>query len=99
MSVEFRRMIKARTHGALESRAKEKRPTGGKAFGYRNGTIDDAEARIVREILELAADGVSDKHIATRLNAQRIPSPGSSWNRTKRRAAGWMNSPRQLGIR
>ena len=33
----FREMVKDRTYAALESRAKENRPTGGRAYGYRNG--------------------------------------------------------------
>jgi site-specific DNA recombinase len=92
MSVEFRRMIKARTHAALETRAKEKRPTGGRAYGYRDGAVDKGEAFIVREMYGRFADGASCRAIAVDLNARRIPSPGSSWNRTKRRAGGWMGS-------
>lgn len=34
MSEEFRAMIADRTHAALESRAKGRRPTGGRAYGY-----------------------------------------------------------------
>ena len=34
----------------------------------------------------------SCRTIATDLNARRIPSPGSSWKRSTRRAAGWMGS-------
>lgn len=88
----FREMVKDRTYAALESRAKEKRATGGRAYGYRDGKVDKGEAYMVREIFGRFADGASCRTIAADLNARRIPSPGSSWNRTERRAAGWMGS-------
>ena len=99
MSVEFRRMIRARTHAALETRAKEKRPTGGKAYGYRNGKVDRGEAFIVREIFGRFADGASCRTIAADLNARRIASPGSSWKRTERQGSGWMGSGVRIILR
>lgn len=92
MSIEFRRMIKARTHAALTSRARAGRSAGGKAYGYRDGKVDKGEAFIVREIFGKFADGASPRTIAGELNARRIQSPGASWNRTERRANGWMGS-------
>jgi len=88
----FRDMVKDRTYAALESRAKEHKPTGGRAYGYRDGKVDKGEAFIVREIFGRFADGESCRTIASDLNARRIPSPGASWNRSVRRAAGWMGS-------
>jgi site-specific DNA recombinase len=88
----FREMVKDRTYAALESRAKEKRATGGRAYGYRDGKVDRGEAFIIREIFGKFADGASCRAIATELNGRRIPSPGSTWNRTERRAHGWMGS-------
>ena len=88
----FREMVKDRTYAALESRAKEKKPTGGRAYGYRDGKVDKGEAYIVREIFGRFADGASCRTIAEDLNARRIPSPGSSWKRSTRRASGWMGS-------
>jgi len=88
----FREMVKDRTYAALESRAKEKRATGGRAYGYCDGKVDKGEAYIVREIFGRFADGASCRTIAADLNARRIPSPGSAWNRTVRRTAGWMGS-------
>jgi DNA invertase Pin-like site-specific DNA recombinase len=38
----FREMVKDRTYAALESRAKEKKLTGGRAYGYRSGKVDRA---------------------------------------------------------
>jgi hypothetical protein len=41
-------------------RAKEGRPTGGRAFGYdRVGDVIEAEAAVVREIFERTAAGES----------------------------------------
>lgn len=88
----FREMVKDRTYAALESRAKEKKPTGGRAYGYRNGKIDKGEAYIVKEIFGRFADGASCRTIASDLNVRRIPSPGSSWKRSTRRGSGWMGS-------
>jgi site-specific DNA recombinase len=88
----FREMVKDRTYAALESRAKEKKLTGGRAYGYRNGKIDKGEPYIVKEIFGRFADGASCRTIASDLNARRIPSPGSTWKRATRRASGWMGS-------
>jgi site-specific DNA recombinase len=92
MSIEFRRMIKHRTHAALMSRARAGRSAGGKAYGYREGKIDKGEAFIVREIFGRFADGASPRSIAADFNARNIASPGSSWKRVERRTGGWMAS-------
>ena len=83
----FREMVKDRTYAALESRAKDKKPTGGRAYGYHDGKVDKGEAFIVREIFGKYAAGASCRTIAADLNARRIP-----WNRTERRSSGWMGS-------
>jgi DNA invertase Pin-like site-specific DNA recombinase len=89
----FREMISDRTYAALESRAKERKPTGGRAYGYEDGKVDARQAKVVREIFtRFADDNESCRAIAAALNAKRIPSPGSTWNRVERRAAGWMGS-------
>lgn len=101
----FRDMIRERTYSALESRAKEQRPTGGKSYGYTTAPInpDDPDnkkrdvivpkqAEIVREIFELYGSGATQKAIAKELNERGVPSPGSSWKREKRRCRGWMAS-------
>jgi hypothetical protein len=93
MSVEFRRMIKHRTHAALESRARVGRSAGGKAYAYTNTwQVVPAEAAVVIEIFEKFTDGRSSHSIAAALNARGVPSPGSSWTRTQRRAQGWVAS-------
>jgi site-specific DNA recombinase len=95
----FREMVKDRTYAALESRAKERKATGGRAYGYRDGKVDKGEAYIVREMFGRFADGASCRTIAADLNARRIPSPGSTWKRAERRAAGWMGSPIRMILR
>lgn len=88
----FREMVKDRTYAALESRAKERRATGGRAYRYHDGKVDKGEACIVQEIFGRFAEGASCRTIAADLNARRIPSPGATWNRAVRRASGWMGS-------
>jgi DNA invertase Pin-like site-specific DNA recombinase len=69
----FREMIKDRTYTTLETRARANRPTGSRAFGYRDGKVDEAAAAIVREIFGKFADGASCRTIAGELNARGIP--------------------------
>ncbi len=105
MGEAFRDMIRERTYSALESRAKEHRPTGGKCYGYETVPLnpDDSEskkhlqtvpkqAEIVREIFKLYGGGATQKAIAKKLNERGVHSPGSSWKRKKRRCRGWMAS-------
>ena len=105
MGEAFRDMIRERTYSALESRAKEKRPTGGKCYGYRTVPMDPndpgskkhveimpKQAEIVRGIFARYIEGASYRTIVSELNNRRVPSPGSSWKRVKRRGRGWMGS-------
>lgn len=88
----FRDMVRDKTKAALETRARDGRPTGGKCYGYREGAVFGLEATIVREIYEKFAQGASCRGIAAELNARSVPSPGSTWARKERRCAGWMGS-------
>lgn len=54
--------------------------------------IDKEQAKIVRESFEHYAHGASVQGIAADLNERKAPSPGSTWNRTKGRCAGWAQS-------
>ncbi len=94
MSDELRAGIRARTHSALEMRAKSNRPTGGKTYGYDNaGQIILTESAIVREIFERIAVGHSMREVANELNARGVPSPGAQWQRSERRRdARWLIS-------
>jgi site-specific DNA recombinase len=70
----FREMVKDRTYSALESRAKAGRPTGGRAYGYRVGRVNNSEAIIVVEIFAAFGDGLTYRAIAAELNGRRIPA-------------------------
>ncbi len=100
MAEAYRDEIARRTRRGLEGLAVAGKPTGGRAYGYiaarDSGTgrieINEAEAAIVVRIFMLYADGRSPRSIAALLNAERIASPGSSWNRKSRRTSGWLAS-------
>ncbi len=100
MAEAYRDEIARRTRRGLEGRAVAGQPTGGKAYGYiaaRDGEsgrieINETEAAIVRRIFEMYASGMSPRAIAATLNEEKIPSPGSAWNRTSRRTSGWLAS-------
>jgi site-specific DNA recombinase len=95
----FREMVKERTYSALESRARDRRPTGGRAYGYRNGAVEPVEFEIVREIFRRSGEGESTHSIAAELNARRVPSPGSTWARKERRCVGWAGSAVRVILR
>jgi site-specific DNA recombinase len=89
---EFERAkIRERTgRGAREKARRGTKPTGAAAFGYRLDpralgglAVDPAEAAIVRQVFTWAADGVSIRSIAARLDAQGIrPRRAARWSRT-----------------
>lgn len=88
MSEEFRAGIADRTRSALVMRAHAGSPTGGKAYGYRDG-----EGAVLFEIFERFAAGESMKQIVMDLNRRNIPSPGASWKRETRAKHGrWLVS-------
>ena len=95
----FRRMISKKTHAALASRALRRSWTGGKPYGYdlsesdgRKVLVVNKHADLVREIYERFVKGESCNDIARVLNKRQVPSPGSTWNRSKRRHQGWLES-------
>src|ERR1700722_12529359 len=47
---------------------------------------------VVIKTLGSAARDPDDFRGSAELNGRRIPSPGSTWKRSKRRASGWMGS-------
>ncbi|HTC50738.1 MAG TPA: recombinase family protein [Steroidobacteraceae bacterium] len=85
-----RREASYRTRRGQEGVARSGKSAGGRAYGYIPAAqsqtceieIDEAQAKIVRQIFELYADGHSPKRIAAKLNEEGIPSPGAMWNRT-----------------
>jgi len=92
MSKQELRQIAHRTHRALKGLALDGKSVGGKCYGYvavtRSATgvrtIDENQARQVQRIFVWYAAGKSPRWIADRLNEERIPSPGSQWQRTTR---------------
>lgn len=96
MGEQYRQEIGRRTRRGLEGRARANKPTGGKAYGYRSvegrREVDPEQAAIVVRIFEMYRDGFSPRAIADTLNAEGVPSPGASWNRSERRRAGWLSS-------
>lgn len=92
----FRQEIGRRTRQAQEGLAQQGKPTGGRAYGYRieNGqkAIDPSQAKIVRRIFKMRADGHSNLAIVRALNAEGIPSPGAAWARTRRKNSEWQAS-------
>jgi site-specific DNA recombinase len=101
MSEHYRQEIARRTRRGLEGRARAKKPTGGRAYGYvaarDSGTVGERtihpeQAEIVRRVFEYYADGTSPRAIAAALNREGVPSPGSTWKRNERRQLGWMAS-------
>ena len=84
MSEEYRAQIALRTHSSLELRARTGGKTGGKAL---------ADEVLIRELFERFAGGESMLAIVSDLNRRGVPSPGSTWNRQKRRKDGrWLVS-------
>jgi site-specific DNA recombinase len=83
MSEEFRQLVGDRTRSALELRAREGRPTGGKAYG---------DAGVVREIFERFAGGEAMLAIASDLNRRGIPSPGAAWKPRSGTRGRWLVS-------
>lgn len=96
MGEQYRQEIGRRTRRGLEGRARANKPTGGKAYGYRSveggREVDPEQAAVVLRIFEMYRDGFSPRAIADTLNAEGVPSPGASWNRSERRRAGWLSS-------
>ena len=96
MSEHYRREIGRRTRRGLEGRARAEKPTGGRSYGYiaatdspsREREIDPEQAPVVIRIFQMYADGMSPRAIAEQLNVERVPSPGSHWNRKIRRSSG-----------
>ncbi len=99
ISEAFRDMVREKTFSALESRAKNRKPTGGKAYGYNDRAIVLDQAKVVRQIFELYADGKGMRAIAGTLNKKHVPSPGATWKRKTRRSEGWMCSTVRVILR
>ncbi len=87
----YRKEIARRTRRGLEGKARAGRPTGGRAYGYRSAVLPDgskalmiaeAEAEVVLRIYGEYVAGKSPARSPRASNADGIPSPGASWNRS-----------------
>jgi hypothetical protein len=96
------------THSGQRARAKAGYHCGSLAFGYvtvpadgkfHRTEVDPAKAKIVVRIFERFVAGASCREIAGELNIAAVPSPGSTWRRTKRRSEGWMGSGIRVMLR
>ena len=92
----FRQEIGRRTRQAQEGLAQQGKPTGGRAYGYRiekgHKVIDPAQAKVIRRIFQMRADGHSALAIVRALNADDIPAPGAAWARTNGKKPEWRAS-------
>jgi site-specific DNA recombinase len=95
-----REKARQRTYDAMLRKARAGHVTGGRVFGYDNFDVfetvsgkrshverrsNEAEAAIVRRIIELCAAGTGYTRIAKLLNAERAPAPRPQQGRP----AGW----------
>jgi len=90
MNALYLKDLAQKTHRGLEGRVRKGMSGGGICYGYdlvsgQTGarTIDEAEAAIVRRILEEYAAGRSPRAIAMQLNKDGVPGPyGRPWRDT-----------------
>jgi DNA invertase Pin-like site-specific DNA recombinase len=101
-----RKEIGRRVRNKLELLAKNRRPAGGRPYGYIPATlsptgqieIDQQQAKIVRQIFEWRAAGWSGRRISQELNQRGVLAPGAVWKRDplvrnrKRNDGKWMCS-------
>lgn len=81
--------MKVALNEALDLRAQEGRPSGGRCYGYRHVRdgrevkleIRDGEADVIREVAAMLIDGYSLADIARELNRRDVPTPrgGKAW--------------------
>lgn len=99
MSALFLKGLTQKIRRGMAGLVREGRSAGGRAYGYRpvpgrTGELEivEAEATIVRRIMQAYADGRSPRAIAGELNAEGVPPPrGSYW------AAATINGNRERG--
>ena len=97
------RKISSRTYGSLRERFEKGYSAGGRPYGYKlveaDGykqlAVDPATKRIVVQIFEARASGMSERSIASQLNADNVSSPGKSRKRNGKGArtdGKWMHT-------
>ena len=113
----FMKQLSEKTHRGLRGRVEAGKSGGGLTYGYDvvrtprpDGTFDvgdrrinEAEAAIVRRIMEAYASGMPPRKIALMLNNEGIPGPrGKGWgastiNGNAERGVGILNNPLYVG--
>lgn len=89
VAAEFRRIGAAKTTEAMRRKAELGHVTGGRVFGYDNvryashteRRVNELQASVVRRIFQLSADGLGQKRIAQRLNAEGALAPRAQHGR------------------
>jgi site-specific DNA recombinase len=94
LSENYLRELGTKTRRGLRGNAREGKSTGGRTYGYRTGAdhrveVVEQEARVVREMFRLYADGHGYASIAAELNRRGVEAPRVSCRRAGR---GWMAS-------
>ena len=99
----FLELVRTETHRGLEGRALSGFATGGRTYGFGTVTepnppdvehprklrvVHEDEAKVVRRMFEMAAEGLGCKAIAATLNAEGIRAPHDG-GRGNKRARGW----------
>jgi DNA invertase Pin-like site-specific DNA recombinase len=117
VSALYPKQLREKTRRGLEGRVRAGKAAGGLSYGYRldrrplpdgsfttgDRVIDEAEARVVRQIFKDYATGESSRAIAIRLNKQGVPSPrGGSWSFSTisgnwKRGTGILNNELYIG--
>lgn len=102
MSAQYREDIGEKSRRGNKGNALARKPTGGRAYGYRSLSRPDGsryietvpeQADVVRRIFTAYAAGDSPKTIAAALNADGLASPGATWARKERRTdSRWMGN-------
>ena len=113
MNEMFLRELARKTRRGQAGVVRSGRSAGGHCFGYdvvkaeQNGIyqINPEQADIIREIMQLYADGISPRTIAARLNERHVPAPrGGVWrsstiNGQKHAGNGILNNELYIGRR
>lgn len=110
MSALFLKGLTQKIRRGMAGLVREGRSAGGRAYGYRpvpgrTGELEivEAQAAIVRRIMQAYADGRSPRAIAGDLNAEGVPPPrGSFWtgatiNGNRERGHGILLNPVYVG--
>ncbi|WP_243336665.1 recombinase family protein [Anaeromyxobacter soli] len=104
IDAQYVRDLRKKTHRGLEGRALAGKHTGGRCFGYISIEeeapadpehacsilrVDDEQAKLVRRIFQMYADGAALGTIVETLNREGIPAPYDGKGYSKPTGGGW----------